>query len=190
MPDFFELLKTRRSIRDYEDRPVPLDMVRDILGDTHLAPSSGDGRPWRFIVITRRGLIRRLSDDCKKNLLADLEENPNAPSRKYEAVLRNPDFNVYYNAPCLVYIAGGRDVRTLHVDCALAAAYFMFSACARGLGTCWIGLGKYVRDPLLREEIGLPEGLTIVAPVILGYPRLIPPVPVREEPQILTIVSE
>jgi nitroreductase len=189
MAEFFELLKQRRSIRDYEAREVPLKLVREIISDACLAPSSSDGRPWRFIVITNGGLIKRLSDECKKNLVADLEKNPDAPSKKYEAILRDPDFNVFYNAPCLVYIAGGRDVRTLQVDCALAAAYFMFSASARGLGTCWIGLGNHLRDPSLLREIGLPKDHEIVAPVILGYPKVIPSVPIREDPKILKIVS-
>jgi nitroreductase len=189
MRAFSEILEKRRSIRDYEGREVPLELVGEILKDACLAPSSGDGQPWRFIVITDRDLIKRLSDECKRNLVGDLEKNPHAPSKKYEAVLRNPDFNVFYNAPCLVYIAGSRDVRTIRVDCALAAAYFMFSASARGLGTCWIGLGKYVRDPSLISAIGLPEGHEIVAPVILGYPKLIPGMPTRQEPQILKIVS-
>jgi nitroreductase len=189
MAEFFELLKKRRSIRDYETREVPLNLVREIIGDACLAPSSGGGQPWRFMVITNGGLIKRLSDECKKNLLADLEKNPNAPSKKYEATLRDPDFNVFYNASCLVYIAAARGVRTLQVDCALAAAYFMFSASARGLGTCWIGLGNHLRDPSLLGEIGLPEDHEIVAPVILGYPKVIPSVPTRQEAKILKIVS-
>jgi nitroreductase len=189
MAEFTELLKKRRSIRDYEGREVRLELVREILKDACLAPSSGDGRPWRFIVISNKGLIKRLSDECKKNLVADLEKNPDAPSRKYEAILRDPNFNVFYNAPCLVYIGGSREVRTLQVDCALAAAYFMFSASSRGLGTCWIGLGKHLRDPALISEIGLPEGHEIVAPVIFGYPKAVPSVPMREEPSILNIIT-
>jgi nitroreductase len=136
------------------------------------------------------GLIKRLSDECKKTLVADLDKNPDAPSKKYEAILRDPNFNVFYNAPCLVYIAGSKEVRTLQVDCALAAAYFMFSASARGLGTCWIGLGKHLRDPSLSDEIGLPEGHEIVAPIILGYPKAIPGVPERGEPQILKTLKD
>ena len=189
MADFFELLKKRRSIRDYEPKEVPLELVRQIIRDSCLAPSSSDNQPWRFIIITDKGLIKRLSDECKKTLVADLERNPDAPSKKYEAILRDPNFNVFYNAPCLVYIAGSKEVRTLQVDCALAAAYFMFSASARGLGTCWIGLGKHLRDLSLIREIGLPDGHEIVAPIILGYPKAVPGVPERQEPQILKIVS-
>ena len=132
--------------------------------------------------------MKRLSYECKKNLISEIEKNPDSPVKRYESALRDPDFNVFYNAPCLVYIVGDTAVRTLQVDCALAAAYFMFSASARGLGTCWIGLGKPVREPSLIVEIGLPGNHEIVAPVILGYPKLTPAVPARLDPQILKVV--
>ncbi len=139
MADFSELLNKRRSIRDYEDRSVSLDLVKEIISDSCFAPSSGDGQPWRFIVVNNKEWIKKLSDESKKNILSYIELNPGASVKKYEAVLRDKDFNVFYNAPCLVYVGGSDKVRSLQVDCALAACYFMFSAAAKGLGTCWIG---------------------------------------------------
>jgi nitroreductase len=64
----------------------------------------------------------------------------------------------------------------------------MFSASARGLGTCWIGLGMHVQDPDLLKPIAMPEDYKIVAPIILGYPKIIPGPPKRNEPQILKTV--
>lgn len=189
MADYFELLRTRRSIRNYEDKEVPLDMVKKIIRESCLAPSSGNGQPWRFIVVNNREVIKKLSDESKRNLIADIEQNPASPSRNYEAVLRDESFNVFYNASCLVFIGGNRDVLSLQVDCALAACYLMFSACARGLATCWIGLGRFVRDPELRKLIGMPNDYQIVAPVVLGYPKAILSQAERMEPQILKIVS-
>jgi nitroreductase len=103
--------------------------------------------------------------------------------------MRNPDFNVFYNAPCLVYIVGSKQARNLYVDCSLAACYFMFGATARGLGTCWVGLGTSILDPDLLELMQVPEDHKIVAPLILGYPKGIPGTPQRNEPQILKILS-
>jgi nitroreductase len=174
MADFFELLKTRRSIRDFQDREVPTDLVREIIKDTCLAPSSGNGQPWKFIVINNRNKIRQLSDESKRNILSYIEKDPASFLKKYEAALRNQAFNVFYNAPCVVYIVGSREVRSLWVDCALAACYFMFSAAARGLGTCWVDLGSEIRSPEILKEIGLPAECRIVAPVALGYPKSIP----------------
>jgi nitroreductase len=189
MADYFELLKTRRSIRDFEDKNVPLDIIGGIIRESCLAPSSGNGQPWRFIIVNNRALIKRLSDESKKNLVSYIERNPDVPVRKYEDALRNKYFNVFYNAPCLIYILGLKEIGTAQIDCALAASYLMFSAAARGLGTCWVALGKDSQDPGLLEEIGMPEDCKIVAPIIVGYPKNIPDVPERMEPQILKTVT-
>jgi nitroreductase len=189
MTDFFELLQTRRSIRQFEDKEVALKTIREIIEDSCLAPSAANGQPWRFIVVNNKDLIKRLSDESKQNILAFIEQNPESTSKKYEAAMRNPDFNVFYNAPCLVYIVGSKQARNLYVDCSLAACYFMFGATARGLGTCWVGLGTSILDPDLLELMQVPEDHKIVAPLILGYPKGIPGTPQRNEPQILKILS-
>ncbi|MFH1135837.1 MAG: nitroreductase family protein [Pseudomonadota bacterium] len=189
MPDFAEVLQKRRAVRDYLDQEAPLDVVKEIIAETCLAPSAGNGQPWRFIVIRSRDLIKRLSDESKANLLTLIEEKPDAPIKKYETILRNKDFNVFYNAPCLVYIVGPRAVGSLSLDCSLAAAYFMMSAAARGLGTCWVDLGSNIRSEGLLAEIGLPAPYKIVAPLIIGYPKSIPSAPPRNEPEILKIIS-
>ncbi len=188
MADFFELLKTRRSIRDFQEKDVPIELIRAIIKDTCMAPSSGNGQPWKFIVVNHRNMIRKLSDESKKNLLFSIEKDPTSPLKKYEAALRNKDFNVFYNAPCLVYIVGAKEVRSLWVDCTLAACYFMFSAVARGLGTCWVDLGSQVRSPEILKEMGLPETCQIVAPMALGYPNSIPS-PSERKAEILKIIS-
>ena len=189
MNDFPVLLKNRRSIRDYADKDVSLEIVKEIIRESCLAPSSGNGQPWQFIIVNNREIIKSLSEENKRNLLSDIEKNPKSNSKKYEAALRDPNFNVFYNAPCLVYFIGHKDIRSLHVDCALAASYFMFSALEKGLGTCWIGLGKFIQDPELRLLIGLPDDCQIVAPIIIGYPKSIPGPTEREDPRILKIVS-
>lgn len=189
MVDFFELLKRRRAVRDYEERPIPLELVMEIIRDSTLAPSSGNGQPWHFVVINDRDWIRRLSDESKRNLVASMDKDPTSPLRRYEALLRDERFNVFYNAPCLVYIVGPGEVRSVQIDCALAACYFMFSAAARGLGTCWVAQGAAVTDPETLGALGIPSGYRIVAPIILGYPRSIPEIPARKEPQVLKVMS-
>ncbi len=189
MTVFSELLNKRRSIRDYEDRSVSLDLVKEIIRDSCFAPSSGDGQPWRFIVVNNKDWIKKLSDESKRNVLSYIELNPDASVKKYESTLRNKDFNVFYNAPCLVYIGGSEKVRSLQVDCAIAACYFMFLACERGLGTCWVGLGTSIQDIEIRRQIGMASAYRIVAPIIVGYPRNIPGRPDDREAKILKVVS-
>ena len=83
------------------------------------------------------------------------KKNPEAAVRKYEDALRNKNFNVFYIAPCLIYILGVKEKGSVPVDCALAASCFMFSAAARRLDTCWVALGKHIQDRQLLEVIGM-----------------------------------
>jgi nitroreductase len=186
--DFDTLLANRRSIREFQDKEVPLPVLKEIIQETRLAPTASNRQPVQFIVVCDRQLIRRLSDESKQCLLDDLIQDPGSPLKQYEAALRDRQFNVFYNAPCLVLLAGPKDLRSLDVDCGLTAAYFMFSATSRGLGTCWIGLGAHIRDRRILDEIGVPSNCRIVAPIIIGYPKSIPQASERHSPDILKVI--
>ena len=186
--DFETILKNRRSIRDFQNKGVPLSILKEIIQDTCLAPTASNGQPCRFIIIQDRDNIKKLSDESKKSLLDDLARNPNLPLKQYEAALRDERFNVFYNAPCLVLFVGPKDVYSLDVDCGLTVAYFMFAATSRGLGTCWIGLGAHVRDKKILDEIGVSSDCRIIAPIIVGYPESIPSASERHSPDILKII--
>jgi len=183
------LLRRRRSIREFEERDIPPDVVMEIIRESCLAPSAMDGQPWRFVVVHNRRWIKRISDESKKNHLRDIANNPSSPLIRYVDRLRDEAFSVFYNAPCLVFIVGPRNVPSLAVDCALAASYFMFAATARGLGTCWVGLGANISNRKMLEAIGIPGDCRIIAPLILGYPLSIPDPLDREEPKILKILQ-
>ncbi|MEI8174144.1 MAG: nitroreductase family protein [Deltaproteobacteria bacterium] len=186
--DFKTLLTKRRSIRDFQDKEVPLSIIKEIIQDTRLAPTARNGQPCKFITIRNRDYIRKLSDESKKNLLSDLEQDPESTLKQYELRLRDEKFNVFYNAPCLLYVIGPEELHSLDVDCALTVAYFMFSATSRGLGTCWIGLGAHIRDRKILDDIGVPVDCQIVAPIIVGYPASIPPASERHAPDIVKII--
>ena len=189
MMDFQELLRNRRAIRDFQDKPVPLGVIQEIIQDTTLAPTASNGQPCKFVIIRDRAVIKRISDESKANLLDDLARHPESPLQMYAEVLRDATFNAFYNAPCLVLLFGPEDARFLDIDCALTAAYFMFAAAARGLGTCWIALGMNIRSHQLLAELGIPADCRIVTPLILGYPTIIPPVPERHAPEIVKIIT-
>jgi nitroreductase len=187
--DFRELLEKRRSIRDFEDKAVSPDTVREIIADSIKAPNASNLQPWKFIVVNNKAMIKKISDSSKKTIIAGIEKDPNSPMKGYLEILKNESFNVFYNAPCLVAVVGRLKGATIAIDCALAAAYFMLSATSRGLGTCFVAQGAEARDPELLKEIGLPEGYRIWAPIIVGYPKNIPPIPERKDPEILKIIS-
>jgi nitroreductase len=187
--EFSDLLVKRRSVRDFEEKAVPVDVIQAIISDTIKAPNASNVQPWKFIVVNNREMMKKISDASKKTIIAGIEKDPDSPMKGYLEVLKNENFNVFYNAPCLVGIVGRLKGATIAMDCALAAAYFMFSAASRGLGTCFVAQGAEARDPELLEAIGLPEGYRIWAPIILGYPKTIPSMPERKEPQILKIIT-
>jgi nitroreductase len=189
MADFRELMRTRRSVRDYQDRKVPIPLVREIIEDACEAPSGGNRQPWSFVVVADREMIRRLSDESKRNLLSDMKALRSPILRMYRPILSDEGFNVFYNAPCLVYITGPRDMHSAVADCSLAASYFMLSAAERGLGTCWVDLGSYIKEPGTLLELGIPDDQRIVATIILGYPKQLPHRPPRNEPKILRIIE-
>jgi len=189
MMTFSKLLQNRRAIRDFQAKDVPLETIKEIIQESTLAPSASNGQPCQFIIINNKQTMKKLSDESKKNLLQDFFKNPSSLNPDYEARLKNEKFNVFYNAPCVVYVVGAKSVYSLDVDCALAVSYIMFSAAQRGLGTCWIGLAAHIRDPKTKAEIGIPDNCRIVAPVIIGYPKAIPAPSERNAPNILKIVN-
>jgi nitroreductase len=189
--DFEDLVLKRRSIRDYKDKEVPLEIVHEIVEDSIKAPNSGNQQPWRFIIVNDMDLMKRLSDSSKVVMIEDIEKEGDPTRLEFVDRLKSNDMNVFYNAPCLVYIVGQEDVRSLNVDVGLLVAYFMLSATSRGLGTCWIGMGSFVQDKELLDRIGLPVDYKIVAPIILGYPKgNIPDINPRNEPIILKTVAK
>lgn len=189
MMTFTDLLKKRRAIRDFQEKDVSLDIIKEILKESCLAPSASNVQPCEFSIVNCKKTMKALSDESKANLLDDFVQKKTALNPAYVDMLKNESFNVFYNAPCLIYIIGSTAVHSLELDCALAASYIMFSAASRGLGTCWIALGAYIRDPKIKSLLAIPDGCRIVAPIIIGYPKEIPAAPERHEPRILRIIS-
>lgn len=188
--DFNDLLLKRRSVRDFLPRAVPLTVIKEILADTRFAPTARNGQPCKFVIVRDRDWILRLSKESKDALLKKLEEDPSSPLANYVNVLSDENFNVFYNAPCLILLCVPKRLASGDYDCALTAAYFMFSATNRGLGTCWVGLGSHIENPDTLKELGIPSDYRLAAPIILGYPREIPSPLDRHEPVILNILDE
>ena len=96
--EFTEMLKYRRSIRRYQDKSVPLELIREMIQESTLAPNAGNEQPWKFIVVNNKEMLKRMSDESKKNILARIAVNPNDYASKYKGMLQNEALNVFYNA--------------------------------------------------------------------------------------------
>jgi nitroreductase len=63
---FSEMLLKRRSIRKYLDKPVDLDLLKDIIQESTLAPSAGNEQPWKFIIVQNPQVLQNISEPVRK----------------------------------------------------------------------------------------------------------------------------
>ena len=181
--DTISAIHTRRSIRAYDQHPVERRLIEDILWDAAQAPTPpvSGAEPFVFVVIDGAGRVA----DCGARALQYARDH-RGPGPGYDWVDR-PDFSVFFDAPVAIVICGFRDDYGQAVqDCNRAGQNLMLSAHARGLGTCWVGSPlQWVRDPVTRAELGIPERYDPFAIFALGYPSGAPSGTPRERPRVI-----
>lgn len=167
MDPILDIIKKRRSVRAYQDKPLPKETVDTILEAARYAPSARDAQPLEYRVITNRGLITRLSEGIAAAVRREGFPTKGPPDRR-------PDF--FYNAPLLIIITGPKDNHWCQTDAALAVENIMLYATSAGLGSCFIGMARFIeKDEKLMKELRIPAERGIVAAVICGYPAEKPP---------------
>ncbi|MCD1293476.1 nitroreductase [Methanocella sp. CWC-04] len=171
MNDVFLNIYMRRSVREYKERDIPDDIIKGLIKVATYAPSGMNRQPWRFAVIKNKALIKKYSAIAKNRWL----ENVKAPSLPEEMELarkmKDPGFDIFYNAPVLVLVFADPGSYTPEYDCALAAENMMLAARSLDIGSCWIGLASFLdKDMEVRNELGIAEGYRLIAPLIFGYP--------------------
>lgn len=187
---YSELITKRRSIRDFEDKPVPSEIIHEILQEACLAPSACNMQPWKFIVVQKQEMLKKISDEAKRYGLEMINKYPESPFCRFKNIYANPDYYIFYNAPALILVVGENNYPFFNHDCSCATTYLMFAATARGLGTCWIGHAHMLEDKALRTEIGLPDNYEISAAIIIGYPKSIPQITQRNGLAILKFIEQ
>ena len=81
-----------------------------------------------------------------------------------------PRPNSFYNAPLVIIIVGPKENRWIDSDAALAVQNIMLYATSIGLGTCFIGMARYIeKDERLLQELHISKDRKIAAAVICGY---------------------
>lgn len=167
-----ECILSRRSVRNYQGKPVPEADVQKILKAGAMAPSSRNRQPARFIIITNKEKIQELSVKVKR-ALSSLGE-------KYEEKIKTEEDTIFYGAPLLILLVGDREQRT-GGDCELAAENMMLQARGLGLGSCYIGLmNKIGDDRETLESLGIEKSQELYCPLIFGYPAQWPPQKTRD----------
>ena len=147
--DFIELVNTRRSVRTYQEKEVPEEVLNQVLEAARLAPSASNMQPWKFVVVRDLQKRKDLSTAAsEQHFLATAPVIVAAVSLEPEAVM-----------PC--------DVPLYPVDVTIAVSHFSLAAAAAGLGTCWVGSFSQER---VREILAVPEACKVVILMPLGYP--------------------
>jgi nitroreductase len=181
--DIETALWQRRSVRDYDDRPVDPSILHRLIDAAIQAPSAMNEQPWTFTVVRDPATLDRLSRDAKTHTLATIPTDGSAGARsgRFQSLLSDPKFHIFYHAPVLIIIAAQASGSWVTEDCAMAAQNLMLAAYGSGLGSCWIGFAqRYLNTPAGKQSLGIPETSVPVAPIILGHPRTLPaPVPRR-----------
>ena len=181
-------IKTRRSVRNYADRPVSDEVIESIIDAGIHAPTGLGLQPWRFVVIRDKDIMKQMSTHCKPKLLKQLEGVNIDAAAQFKKMLRSEEFDIFYNAPVLIIVLGNKNAPTADFDCAMCAQNMMLAAHSMGLGSCWIGTACLVQDnPEMLQKLKIPEDYKVVAPIIFGYGGTVPAAPPRNDPVITWI---
>jgi coenzyme F420-0:L-glutamate ligase/coenzyme F420-1:gamma-L-glutamate ligase len=177
----WDVIRKRRSIRQFEPRPVSRELIEKLLQAAILAPNAHNRQSWRFVVLTSSDDIIRLAEgmgvDYRAALLADgipEEDVIVRAQRRKERIC---------GAPVVVLMCMDSDDLNKHVDInrddseyimavqsvALAGGQMLLAAHAEGLGGVWMCAPLFAPQRV-REACDLPESWIPQGMVLLGYP--------------------
>ncbi len=153
MTDVLEYIFQRRSIRRYHEKAVEEKKLNQLLQAAMAAPSASNTRPWEFVVITSHETIARLRQTLEYGKFY-------APAAI--VVCANPELDTVKKPSSFDYWVQ---------DCSAATQNILVAAAGLGLGSCWLGIyPREHRIKLVREIAGLPETVTPLNVIYVGYP--------------------
>lgn len=148
-----DLLRKRRSIRKFQDRPLTPEQIRVLEEAVLRSPSGRNLRSWEFIFVDDRDLLVKLADTRGSS----------------SAFIAGAALGV-------VIIGDEKTVDTWVEDGSIAAIIIQLAAADLGLGSCWAHVrnrehapGKTAEDHV-RELLGIPDPLKVLCVIAVGYP--------------------
>lgn len=157
MNPVIQALLTRRSIRKFQDKAIPDDMLEMILQAGYYAPSGHNMQTWRFTVIRKKENIERI----KAATIATAKEH-----KVYCYGFENP--------ACLILVSNDERNANSCQDASCAAENMLIAAQSFGIGSVWLNALSTLRkaEPVksVLDEFGIPENHRIWSTVALGYP--------------------
>ena len=153
-----DIVLSRRSIRRYEQKEIPKDVLDKILEAGRQAPSAANRQPWHFIVLT--------DDEVKIELSKGL----------FNRHIKNSAFTVVGCANTGLWHIGTK--KWSIVGTSIALQNMVIAAWAMGIGSCWIGDFK---EDYVKQLLDIPDKWKVVALISFGYPAE-KPHPKRKKP--------
>ncbi len=152
--ELFKAIHTRRSIRKYQDKDVPNELIEILLAAAMMAPSAADARPWQFIVIR---------DPEIKNQIKNV----------------HPYVAMITQAPLGILICGDLSKEKFAgywvQDCSAAMQNLLLAAHAKGLGAVWTGIHPMKeRETQFKEICQLPDHIIPLGLAVIGWPYQAP----------------
>ncbi len=210
-----EAIRTRRSIRRFQDREVPTELILKAISLACWAPNGGNYQSWKFIVVRNRELIGRIADavQAKTDLIASWPE-----AREFDDTVKRYQAHAAFfrSAPVLIGMAMGGyqsaadrvlrrrgeqdpDAREMiqnraGVSSRLqtisgATAYLILALHSLGLGTCWM-VGPMLARTELEQMLQVPSGMNLFALVPVGYPAESPePGPRKPLEEVVQVIE-
>ncbi len=191
-------IRGRRSIRKFEPRNVPKEVITDILETARWSPSWGNTQPWSLYVLTGKtlqkfkemNLLQSMTGAPVASDVPMLERWPDAMKARYgqlgkvvlsaQGIARDDKAGreryyagmvTAFDAPCLILACISRDnlVEYQMLDIGLIAQTVCLAAHDKGLGTCL--LASTARFPAeIRKIAAIPDDKKIVVGIAMGYP--------------------
>ncbi len=159
MKSLDEVIQQRRSIRAYQDKPVPKNFVRALLEAARLAPSACNSQTWRFIVVDDREVLNEIAQKGTRSVIRNA------------FLTQAPLLIVGCNKLDLVANRVGKAVTGIdyyQVDLGIAMEHIVLKATELGLGTCWIG---WFNERKIKKILHIPSGIRVSALLTIGYPK-------------------
>lgn len=146
----YEIIKKRKSVRAFDKKEVPEDVINRIMDTARIAPSAKNRQEWRFIIV---------KDGEKKKQLSAAAKNQSF-IKDASVVLVCCGIDDGYIMTC------GQPAYS--IDTAIAIDHITLCAVEEGLGTCWIG--AFYEDKV-KEILDIPEGVRVLLLLPVGYPK-------------------
>ncbi len=189
MSNLQEAIRQRRSIRKFQPKHVPTELVVEVLGAAGWAPSAHNSQPWRFIILQDANVKRELAEKMATAWTADMLKDGSTVDEANRAERRER----FATAPVLILacltmdgLMKFPDVQRQQTERDLAVESLgagiqnlLLTAHNLGLGACWYCAPAFCKETV-REELKIPTEIEPSALIVLGYPAESPPVPPKK----------